>query len=102
MSCFEFRQLTSLSKVFPKKIYGQKYKSGIVCKGEDYSFQLAVRADKETDLTVSFNSSLQVKISRVAYVPSKVPAYSNSTCPKALHANHIRTWIPFMIGNVLK
>ncbi len=78
----ELFKLSSLAKVFPDRIHGPRYAKEIVCRGETFSFQLAVKAKSHDTATlwVSCHSDFETKLYRVGYVPSDFPAYPISKC----------------------
>ena len=86
MTDFYFEQLSSLAKVFPGKIYGDKINHGVCVKGQTVSYQIAIKG--KGDYTFKIDSPLldSIKTYRVGYVPSTLSAY-----PQAFDENYITT-----------
>ena len=80
-------QLSSLAKVFPKRIYGSPAGKGQCAKGTYHSYQLAIMGDKG-EYTYGIASDLRdkIKVYAVGYVPSNLSAY-----PQAHDENYITT-----------
>lgn len=78
MKNLNIKLLSSLTKVFPNKIYGNEIAFAQVAKGQTFSFQLALCGD-EGDYTFEINSEIKDYISafKVGYVPMTTPAYDS-------------------------
>ena len=79
MKKLETTLLSSLTKVFPNKIYGEELTFAEIVKGQTFSFQLAFCGD-EAEYTFEINSEIKDYITtyKVGYVPLTTPAYA--TC----------------------
>lgn len=71
------KQLSSLAKVFPNKIYGKSEKSIQVLKGSTASYQLAYKGQGEYSIKIKSRLKKYITIYDVGYVPSAMPAYEN-------------------------
>ncbi len=78
MKNIEISLLTSLAKVFPNKIYGERINSAQVVKGQSFSFQIALRGDAST-YSFNINSKIEkyITVYKVGYVPMTTPAYDS-------------------------
>ena len=71
----KLKQLSSLVKVFPDKIYGKASKRTIALGGESVSFQVAYWGEGEYTLKIKSELKDYIEVYKVGYVPSSMPAY---------------------------
>ena len=81
---FNAVQLSSLTKVFPDKIYGNEESFGDYAKGQDASYQIAIMGNGEYSFCLETKLKSQIAVYRVGYVPSQLSAY-----PQAYDDNYI-------------
>lgn len=80
----QLKTVSSLAKVFPKRIYGNITNSLECARGQEVSFQIAYRLKQAVyvlkDFSVVLNTSLNAKVSvfRVENVPSFLPVYPHT------------------------
>ncbi len=78
MNSFSAIMLSSLSKVFPNKIYGEEQSSAEIAKGQSFSFQLAlIGDDAEYDIDINSELNKYIKAYKVGYVPMTKPTYDS-------------------------
>lgn len=71
----EIIQLSSLAKVFEDKIYGNKTDSLLLVKGQSSAYQIALKGEGEYSFGLKSEISDYIKVYKVGYVPSDIPAY---------------------------
>ena len=71
----EIIQLSSLAKVFENKIYGNKTDSLLLVKGQSSAYQIALKGEGEYSFEIKSEISDYIKVYKVGYVPSDIPAY---------------------------
>ena len=71
----EMIQLSSLAKVFEDKIYGNKADSLLLVKGQSSAYQIALKGEGEYSFELKSEISDYIKVYKVGYVPSDIPAY---------------------------
>ena len=71
----EIIQLSSLAKVFEDKIYGNKTDSLLLVKGQSSAYQIALMGEGEYSFGLKSEISDYIKVYKVGYVPSDIPAY---------------------------
>lgn len=71
----EIIQLSSLAKVFEKEIYGNKADSLLLVKGQSSAYQIALMGEGEYSFELKSEISDYIKVYKVGYVPSDIPAY---------------------------
>lgn len=78
MKKIEISLLSSLAKVFPRKIFGQELACAEIAKGQSFSFQITMRGE-EAEYTYEINSELKNYIDayNVGYVPMTMPTYES-------------------------
>ena len=75
MTDFCFEQLSSLAKVFPHEIYGDRAEGGVCVRGQDLSYQIALKGEGKYTFKIESPLSDKIKTYRVGYVPSDMCAY---------------------------
>lgn len=79
MPNIEIKQLSSLAKAFPNKIYGNEIEYGELAKGQSFSYQIALKGDSANiKYKIIADSSIKVEVSRVGYVPMGMPTYESN------------------------
>ncbi len=71
------KQLSSLAKVFPKKIYGNVENKIVALRGSTVSYQIAYKGQGEYTYKIKSKLKDFIRVFDVGYVPSKMPAYEN-------------------------
>ena len=79
MEKLSIKLLSSLTKVFKNKIYGDEIDRGEVARGQSFSFQLAFSGEKsEYSIKVESKLADYITIYNVGFVPMTRPSYENN------------------------
>ena len=79
MTKLEIKQLSSLAKIFPSRIYGNEISKGEIARGQSFSYQIALKGEKaDISYCIFADDNINVEVKRVGYVPMSKPAYD--TC----------------------
>lgn len=73
----QIKQLSSLAKVFPRKIYGKAESRMVALKNSTISYQIAYKGDGEFTYKIKSRLKDYIRVFDVGYVPSEMPAYEN-------------------------
>ncbi len=71
----QLKQLSSLAKVFPKKIYGKSESKMVALRGSVVSYQIAYRGEGEYTYKIKSRLNDYIKVFDIGYVPSEMPCY---------------------------
>lgn len=73
----QLKQLSSLAKVFPKKIYGKSESKMVALKNSTISYQIAYKGEGEYSYKIKSRLNDYISVFDVGFVPSEMPAYEN-------------------------
>lgn len=73
----KIRQLSSLAKVFPNKIYGNSKNKIRVARGQTFSYQIAYKGDGEYSYKIKSSLKDYITVYHIGYVPSNLPLYES-------------------------
>ena len=73
----QLKQLSSLAKVFPRKIYGKAESRMVALKNSTISYQIAYKGDGEFTYKIKSRLKDYIRVFDVGYVPSEMPAYES-------------------------
>ena len=71
----KIRQLSSLAKVFPDKIFGKSAKQKRVARGQTFSYQIAYKGEGEYSYKIKSPLKKYVKVYQLGFVPCQLPTY---------------------------
>lgn len=71
----QLKQLSSLARVFPNKIYGKVENSITAVKGSTISYQIAYKGEGSYTFKIKSKLKEHIIVYDVKYVPSSMPAY---------------------------
>ncbi|MBQ7225085.1 MAG: DUF4091 domain-containing protein [Clostridia bacterium] len=70
-------QLSSLAKVFSKKIYGSKIKTATVARGQSFYYQIALKGKGAYTFEIDSKINNLISVSHVGFVPMTTPTYES-------------------------
>ena len=71
----KIKQLSSLAKVFPDKIFGTSKKQIRVAKGQVFSYQIAYKGEGEYSYKIKSSLKKYIKVYQLGFVPCQLPTY---------------------------